>query len=53
MASKRNHQPQVSPCVCNKCGATANAPPGKPHRKCPSAKGQEEPGAHRGKWAKG
>lgn len=52
MASKRNHSPQVSNCKCNKCGAEANAPAGKKHRKCPSAKGQEEPGQHRGTWEK-
>lgn len=31
---KRNHTPQVKNCVCNLCQGKANAPPGKPHRKC-------------------
>lgn len=53
MASKRNHKPDTYDCYCNKCGAVANAPPGKPHRTCPSANGQEEPGQHRGQWEKG
>ena len=53
MASqKRNHKPDTSNCKCDKCGTVANAPAGKPHRKCPSAKGQEKPGQYRGRWEK-
>ena len=53
MASqKRNHKPDTTNATCNKCGAKANAPAGKPHRKCPDSKGSEHPGQQRGRWEK-
>lgn len=51
MASKqRNHTPNTKNCKCDKCGAVANAPADKRHRKCPTAARAEHPGQLRGRW---
>ncbi len=56
--STKNHNPNMKPCTCNKCLATALSISGKTHRRCP---GQAEaplrpkhdgiqPASGRGRW---
>lgn len=49
---RNNHLQNTAKCVCSKCRVEAHSTVGKPHRKCSSAKGQENPGQYRGIWEK-
>lgn len=55
--ARRNHSTGTKSCTCNKCLATAVAPAGTTHRRCPGQpeqplrpKGQGIEPAQRGKW---
>lgn len=61
MSSKRNHKPNVKPCMCSLCGVEAVSTPGTYHRRCSGqAPGETAapvrpkhnlvPKANRGKW---
>ena len=49
---KKNSSGNVANCECNKCHVVVNSTIGKQHRKCASAKNQENPGQLRGTWEK-